>query len=89
MSHTLTLNVSEEVYNVLMQTAKQTGQLPEKLAVKWLTAVTKHLTDDPVEQFIGAFRSNVSDWADNHDTYLGKALMETMSNTEDQGETDG
>ena len=77
MSHTLTLDVSEEVYTVLMQTAKQTGQLPETLAVKWLTAVTKHLKDDPVEQFIGAFSSHVSDWADNHDTYLGKALMGT------------
>ncbi len=31
------------------------------LAAKWLTAVTKHLADDPVEQFIGAFRTNVSE----------------------------
>jgi hypothetical protein len=66
------------VYTVLFQTAKQTGQLPETLAAQWLTAVTKHLTDDPVEQFIGTFKSPVADWADNHDTYLGNAVMETM-----------
>lgn len=31
--------------------------------------------DDPVENFIGAFSSNIPDWADEHDKYLGLALM--------------
>ncbi len=61
MSHTLALDGSEDVYTVLLQTAKQTGQLPETSAAKWLTAVTKHVADAPVEQFIGAFRTNVSE----------------------------
>ncbi len=30
--------------------------------------------DDPFEQFIGAFSSNVPDWADQHGEYIGNEL---------------
>ncbi len=86
MSHTLTLDLSEEVYSVLFRTAKQTEQLPETLAAKWLTIVTQHMTDDPVEQFIGAFKSDIPDWADKHDAYLGKAIAEEISQPQQQGD---
>jgi len=33
---------------------------------------------DPVEKFIGAFPSDVPDWASQPDKYLGQALMEEM-----------
>ena len=89
MSHTLTLDVSEEVYTLLVKAAKQTGQLPETLANELLTAVTRKLTDDPVEQFIGKLKSPVSDWADKHDQYIGNIIMETMNSAEYEGDTDG
>ena len=89
MSHTLTLDVSEEVYTLLVKAAKQTGQLPETLANELLTAVTRKLSDDPVEQFIGALKSPVSDWADKHDKYIGNVIMETMNSAEYEGDTDG
>ena len=64
-----------------MQSVEKCGRIFRgmtfELKKKWLTVVTKHLTDDPVEQFSGAFSSHVSDWPDNHDTYLGKTLMGT------------
>jgi hypothetical protein len=33
---------------------------------------------DPVEPFIGALPSDVPDWANQHDKYLGRTLMEEM-----------
>jgi hypothetical protein len=31
---------------------------------------------DPVEQFIGAFQSDLSDWSSDHDRYLGQTIKE-------------
>ena len=72
----LILEVPEEVYEPLAKTARQTGTTPERLAVEWLTAASCHASDDPVEDFIGAFRTGVPDWADQHDEYLGEGLMQ-------------
>lgn len=76
MSRTLTLEVPEDVYESLLEAAKQTGQLPETLAVQWLAQVPKKDVNDPLEQFIGAFNSHGSDWVANHDAYLGDAVMQ-------------
>lgn len=71
MSHTLTLEVPEDVYELPLKTAQQTGQRPESLAVQWLTQATKEDAIDPIEQFIGAIDSHGSDWVEQHDAYLG------------------
>jgi hypothetical protein len=76
MGHTLTLNVPEQVYKSLIQKAKATGQKPESLAIQLLATATKSVADDPVEPFIGAFSSQGSDWADQHDAYLGQSLKD-------------
>ncbi len=76
MEHTLTIELSEEIYEPLTKTAKETGKTPEELAVEWLLLATRYALNDPVEEFIGAFHSDVPDWADQHDKYLGQALME-------------
>ena len=87
MGHTLTLELPEDVYQSLVQTAKQVGQLPEVYAAQLLTTATQHQTEDPIEQFIGAFDSRGSDWADHHDAYLGKSAMDTHRK-EHQGQSD-
>lgn len=48
---------------------------PEELAVQCLVAAAKKPINDPIEQFIGAFSSNGSDWADLHDKHLRKSLI--------------
>jgi hypothetical protein len=88
MGHTLTLDVPEDVYQSLMQQAKQTGQAPEALAVQLLAATTQHQVDDPLEQFIGAFSSHGADWADHHDTYLGESIRDTMRHEASEGNPD-
>lgn len=87
MSHTLTISLADDVYAVLTKTAKQAGQVPETLAAQLLKSISQHLTDDPVEQFIGAIKSPVADWADQHDTYIGKMVMEAMQAADDNGGT--
>ena len=72
MGHTMTLNMPEELYRALVQRAEKAGQKPESLAVQLLRTVTEPGAEDPLERFIGAFDSQGSDWADRHDTYLGK-----------------
>ena len=79
MGRILTLKIPEEVYEPLAQTAERTGTTPEQLAVEWLAAASCQATADPLEPFIGALRTGVPDWADQHDKYLGQALREPTS----------
>jgi hypothetical protein len=88
MGHTLTLDVPEEVYQALIRRAGQMGQPPEDVAVELLATATQQRGDDPLEQFIGAFRSQDTDWADQHDTYLGKAAKDAMGSTTTKGQPD-
>jgi hypothetical protein len=88
MGHTLTLDVPEDVYQSLKHQAEQAGQLPEAIAVQLLVTATQHRLDDPLEQFIGAFSSEGSDWADHHDTYLGKSVRDTMHRASPKGQSD-
>lgn len=84
MSHTLTLEVPEEVYESLLKIAEQTGQPPESLAVRWLAQASREGIDDPLEQFIGAFDGRGSDWVDRHDRYLGEAALGAAKGSEDE-----
>ena len=81
MSHILTLDVPSEVYDSLLQIAKRAGQSPEVVAVNCLAAATHQHIDDPMEKFIGAWHSNEPSWADQHDAYLGQAIVRHSANT--------
>jgi hypothetical protein len=72
MSHSLTLQIPEELYQPLIDAAERMGQTPEEVALKWLSEVAQQITDDPIEQFIGAIPSQVLDWTTQHDLYLGQ-----------------
>ena len=88
MGHTLTIDVPEDVYRLLIQKAEQTGQPPEAVAVQLLATATQPRVEDPLEQFIGAFSSHGADWADQHDTYLGTAIRDTMRRDTPEGHLD-
>ena len=83
MEHTLLLEVPENVYDVLTRTAEQMGRPREALAVEWLVATINRLVYDPLEELIGAFSSDVPNWADDHDQYIGKSIVETMHRREE------
>lgn len=73
MGHKPTLDIPKGVYQSEIEQVDQTGQTPEAVAVQLLVTAISHRGDHPVEQFIGGFRSEASDWADQHDAYIGKA----------------
>jgi hypothetical protein len=88
MTHALTLELPEQVYETLLKTAKRQGQRPEAVAVQWLATASESQLDDPFEQFIGAFSSNVPDWADRHDEYIGRGLMTQLRDLEENYRAD-
>ena len=87
MGHTLTLDLPEQVYACLRQQAEQTGQALETVAVQWLATATQISVADSLEQFIGAFNSHGTDWADHHDAYLGKTVKDTLDREVPEGPT--
>lgn len=82
MSHVLQLELPEEIYKPLVKKAKQKGRSPEEIAIEYLKSIPSKLEDDPIEKFIGAFQSDIPDWADQHDKYLGQTLMKAMNQNE-------
>ena len=69
MGRTMTLEVPESIYEPLAKTAELRGRMPEQLALEWLVSALHIAADDPVENFIGAFVSDIPDWTDRHDEY--------------------
>jgi len=82
MGHAITVDMPQEVYESLARTAQQTGQTPEELAARWLAAAVQQAASDPLERFIGSIPTNVPDWADRHDHYIGKTLKDALSESD-------
>lgn len=78
MGHILTLDIPDQVYEPLLERAKQTGQTPEDMVLEWLTRTTRNLTDDPLLQLAGTFESSLTDVSDRHDDYIGQGLQEVL-----------
>ncbi|QTA83162.1 Uncharacterized protein dnl_55560 [Desulfonema limicola] len=78
MKHTLKLELSDDIYILLLKLSEKAGQLPEIIATQWVISETRKQADDPLEKFIGKLKSNKSDWADNHDNYIGEKLSKEM-----------
>ena len=81
MTHQLILEVPNEIYDPLAETAKSKGATPEHLALDWLAAMSYHASRDPMEKFIGSMPGDTPDWADQHDKYLGDELLKTHDET--------
>ncbi len=80
MTQVLNLEIPEEMYQPLLEIAQGRGQSPEEFALQWLMVSIQHFTDDPFEPLIGSVQSNIPDWTENHDRYLGKNLLKTEGN---------
>ncbi len=78
MTHSLLLEVPESIYQPIVEEAKAEGRKVEEIALERLEVKKPKQTADPLDEFVGAFRSDVPDWADNHYKYLGENLMREM-----------
>ncbi|MBC7899638.1 MAG: hypothetical protein H7070_06245 [Saprospiraceae bacterium] len=74
MTHSLTLEVPENIYQPLAKEAEAKGRKVEEIALEKLAKDEPDKIDDPFEKFIGAFDSGAMDWANRHDEYLGEKL---------------
>lgn len=78
MTHSITLELPENVYRTLDEEARAKGRKVEEIALEKLENGESDETEDPLDKFIGAFRSDVPDWAENHDKYLGEELAKDL-----------
>jgi len=82
MTHTLTLEIPEQVYEPLVKAAERSGRTPEYVALEYLANEVARFENDPLERFIGTLDSGITEWANKHDEYIGRALMNEMAPTE-------
>ncbi|MEO8286885.1 MAG: hypothetical protein ABI670_10665 [Chloroflexota bacterium] len=81
MEHTLSLSVSEEVYQSLIKIAAEEGKPPEELAALLLTLAAKSLSSDPLDKLLGILDTGAAGWSDQHDWHIGQAIIESMRGT--------
>ena len=93
MTHKLLLDVPDDVYAALVETAQEVGQASEALATRWLAEKARDNEDgpedDPFEKWIGALPVGMPGWADDHDRYIGEALYATMHDEDPESKSDG
>ncbi|NCS37273.1 MAG: hypothetical protein GPJ14_25300 [Microcystis aeruginosa G11-01] len=73
---TITLELPQNIYDSVQAAAARAGQSPQELITELLEQNIQGFADDPLEEFIGAIRSDIPDWGKNHDRYLGEGLLE-------------
>ena len=78
MTHSITLELPEQVYRKLAERASKNGKRVEDFAVDQLSNGDSEVIYDPFEKFIGSLHSDIPDWADNHDKYIGEQIMREM-----------
>ena len=78
MTHSLLLEVPENIYQPIVEEAEAEGRKVEEIALERLANGKPKKIDDPFEKFIGSFDSRGMDWARRHDEYLGENLMREL-----------
>ncbi len=76
MPKTLTIELPDEVYEVLEKLAAGEGKSPSDLGAEWITVMASKIFEDPLEKWIGAIE--MPPWADRHDELLGESILKEM-----------
>ncbi len=78
MTHSIVLEVPENIYQAIVEEAEAKGRKIEEIALERLAVKKPKQTADPLDKFIGSFDSKGMDWARRHDEYLGENLMREL-----------
>jgi len=79
VTHQLTLEIPDEVYQPLLQKAREQGQSVETVAQECVAEAVRQTAPGNVHsRWIGAFQSELPDAAERHHEYLGQALHDEM-----------
>jgi hypothetical protein len=77
--HQLTIEVTDEVYQPLVERASQSGCSPESLALELIAdGVKRPRRGETLRKWMGAVESDVPDAAERHDHYIGEALYNEL-----------
>lgn len=79
MTHSLTLELPERVYNNLVEKASMNGKgVEEFVADDIISRDYPKYGEDPLDRLIGTLDTDVPDWGTNHDKYIGEAILREM-----------
>lgn len=79
--HHLTLQVPEAVYQTLSAQAHRQGRSVEDWLSAALARAAGSYDEDRLMRWSGALTSGVADAAEQHDRYLGQALLRELNGT--------
>ncbi|MCK5719232.1 MAG: hypothetical protein KAH84_04695 [Thiomargarita sp.] len=74
MAKPLSLDISELLFDKILQRANQINQTPEKMVMIWIEKAVKQAPNDALLQLAGIFQSDITDIGERHNEYLGKQL---------------
>ena len=83
MSQTLTIDLPDEVYDLLRRSAEQERRSPEDVAAELLARSVRGSEEDPLLQMLGTVECERSDVSERHDEHIGLALAEELRRTSD------
>ncbi|HMO79186.1 MAG TPA: hypothetical protein PKD24_00205 [Pyrinomonadaceae bacterium] len=78
VTHSLTIEVPENIYEKPAETANEQGRRVEDVALDKLPNRSEPLRDDPLDKMIGVIDSGIPDLAERHDQYIGEALARDL-----------
>jgi len=74
MAKALTLEISEPLFDMILERATQIKQTPEKMIMTWIEKAVKPSPDDALLQLAGIFQSDIKNIGERHNEYLGKQI---------------
>jgi len=84
MPKVLSIELPDEAYDALQKLSQEFGVPAEQLASSWLTKQIQHAVNDPLAKWIGAIETGIPDWAERHDEFIGKALIQELRGEVDE-----
>ena len=78
MTHALTIEMPEHLFQKLESRAAQRGTTLQAVAVECIAQGVGNLPGEPLLKWAGAIDANVPDVAERHDEYLGQALYREL-----------
>lgn len=76
MTITLTVEISDTIYETLVHVASQVGQTPEQMILHWIENRIDSPDEDSLLALAGVFEAPVTDISKQHDDYIGSSIKD-------------
>lgn len=86
----LSIEIPPELFSALEEAAREAGVTPEVLVsewvIPWLAAVIERREHDPLVKLFGSIQSDLPNWTERHDEFLGQQFASRFSDALQFGE---